>query len=854
VLLERSEQLAALRAAFAQVRAGSGGRVILLAGEAGSGKTALLRGFCASAAGPALVRWAGCEPLFTPRPLGLFHDLGLVTSGAAKPYDIAAGLLNLLGSGQPAIIVLEDLHWADEASLDVIRLLASRLRPIAALLVLTYRDDQLGRSHPLRAMLGELPKGGLVNRVTVGPLSAGAVATLASGQQVDPVDLHQRTGGNPFYVTEVLASGSKLIPPTVSDAVLARAARLDPQSLELLDLVAVVPGRIEERLLKLTKGPLVRLDDCVAAGMLTLQDGWVAYRHEIARLAMEQSLPPGRRRALHAAVLAALISSGQPEPARLAHHAEAAGDGTAVLRYAPVAAEQAALAGAHREAAGEYERALRFGAEATAAERAELLERFASQGYYTGAGTAAIEALTEALTIHQISGDVHKQGRVLIQLGRQRGQQGQLTDCLAAQRQAVAVLEQVPPSAELAHAYAGLATSHALSDEAEAMRWGGKAIELAREVECHDALIYALNTVGTMQWRGGDADGLAKLERSRELAEEIDDELGQARAWLHLAMVPAYRREWTVADRYLDPAIAYCTRRGLDTWLWFLSNLRAESQLAQGRPERAAQVATDVLGLLPDRPGHARATALVILARARARRGEPGYWPLLDEAAEILKSLSLPHSVSSVTAARAEAAWLHDDAPADRIDRETGHAYAGEADGVTRFAGEISCWRWRAGLPIGSAAALAEPYRLEISGDYLAAARWWRERQCWHEAALALACSQDPVALREAFSEFGRLDAKAAAAATARRLRVLGEPRVPRGPRPATAANPALLTARQAEILALMSTGLSNADIAVELVISVRTVDHHVAAILRKLGVGSRKEAGAAAVRLGLPR
>jgi DNA-binding CsgD family transcriptional regulator/tetratricopeptide (TPR) repeat protein len=863
VLLERSEQLEVLRAALAEASSGSRGRIVLLSGEAGAGKTALLREFCGAPGGPARVLWAACDPLFTPRPLGPLLDLAAsladlsdLAVAAIKPYDLAAGLLRALRTRPPAVVVLEDMHWADEATLDVARLLLRRLAQVAALLVLSYRDDELGRSHPLRIVLGDLPKDGLVSRVAVGGLSRAAVEVLARPAGLDAARLHQQTAGNPFFITEVIASGNKLIPPTVSGAVLARVAALTTPALDLLDAVAVAPGRAEQWLVAELAGDAFDcLDECLTSGMLTASDGWISFRHEIARLAVEESLPPGRRTGLHRAALAALsrLPAQEADLARLVHHAEAADDGPAVLRFAPAAAEQAIAAGARLQAADEYARALRFASGLAPADRVGLLEAFAGQAYHVGYSQQAMAALGEALAIHQDLGDLVGQGRVLTQLGRQLGVDGQFLQGRSTVHDAVAVLEQdgVSGRAELARACAVLATSYGLTDEDEAIRWGTRAIALADQAGCADALIYTLNTVGTIEFRRGDPDGQAKLERSIELAAAAGDEIGVARAYLHLALVPVSLRDWALADQQLARALAYCTGRELESWVLWLTAMQAESELARSHWARAEEMAASVLAALPDRPDHIRAVALTVLGRARARRGDDGYWAPLDEAAEVVRSMTLPQSLSQVAAARAEAAWL-DRASAERIRAETQEASALEHRGLAWFVGEPACWQWRAGLPVDDPEWLAEPYRLEVTGDHARAARWWRERECDYEAAVALASSDDPGLLREALSEFGRLGARPAAAIAARRLRGLGERGVPRGPRPGTAANPAGLTARETEVLALLAGGASNAAIAAELVISARTVDHHVAAILRKLGVTSRAQARDEATRRGL--
>ena len=861
-LLERAEQLALLDEALASVAGGGRGRTVLVLGEAGIGKTALLRGFSGSVAGAARVLWAGCDHLFTPRPLGPFLDLAEAAGGqwaarvedAARPYDVAAALLAELGSGGTAVVVLEDVHWADAASLDVIRLLARRIEAVPAVLVLSYRDDELGRSHPLRLVLGDLSGGGQVTRVEVGGLSRMAVATLARPQGLDAGELHARTGGNPFFVTEVLAAGTGRIPHMVQDAVLARAARLGPAASELLDAAAVIPGRAELWLLeKLVPAAAGSLDECLGSGILLADDGWVAFRHEIARLVVEESLPPGRRAALHRGALLALASpvSGAPDLARLAHHAEAAGDTEAVLKYAPAAAAQAAAAGARREAAGLYARALRFADALEPAGRAELLEGFAGVAYFTGMDQEATAALREAVEIHRARGDLLRQGDALRRLASQLGKIGSLAEARTAVSEAVTVLEQLPPGPELARTYNTMAAVLGVGDDDAAIRWGEKALELAERVGCLDAMADTLNIVGTVELRRGDLNGLVKLDRSRELAQQAGDEFGVARAYMHPAMVLAARREWVLAEGYIQPGLAFCLERGLDAWQGMLTTLAAEAALARGRWDEAGSTAAAILAWPAEGFTHARVSALVILARVQARRGEPEYWPLLDEAAAIAKAAPVAQAALLVAAARAEAAWL-EGAPALRIGEATGSAGEPGLVDVRWFAGELEVWRYRAGLDCGDPAGLPEPYRLEITGDAEGAARWWQERGCSYEAALALAGTGDPAALRQALDMLHGLGARPAAAVVARRLRSLGEQSVRRGPRQATAANPAGLTSREAEVLGLLAARLSNAKIAAQLGLSDRTVDNHVSAILRKLGVRTRREARGQAERLGI--
>src|SRR4051794_2655714 len=408
-LLERSDELARLEAALADTAKRGRGRMLLIGGEAGVGKTSLVRAFCDGQS--ARVLWGACDAMFTPRPLGPFFEIGEAVNGdlqelvssEAKPHEVTAALVAELA--RPAVVVLEDLHWADEATLDVVRLLARRVEAVPALVLASFRDDELDRAHPLRLVLGEL---GATERLTIARLSRDAVTQLAEARGVDSSGLYGRTAGNPFYVTEVLATGGQEIPPTVRDAVLARAARLEPGARTLLDAVAVAPPQAELWLLEaLAPESLPHVDDCLAAGMLTAGQGAVAFRHELARLAIEDSVTPAHALELHRRALAALAEppSGVPDLARLAHHAEAAADHAAVLRYAPAAASRAASLGAHREAVAQYERALRFAERASLDERADLLERCAHECYLSGQLERALPFGERALSYRREVGD-----------------------------------------------------------------------------------------------------------------------------------------------------------------------------------------------------------------------------------------------------------------------------------------------------------------------------------------------------------------------------------------------------------------------------------------------------------------
>ncbi len=860
-LLERDESMAILDGLLAGVRSRPAGRLVFVGGEAGAGKTALLRWFCDARDKSVRVLWGACEPLGTPRPLGPWLDVAQATggeleelvAGAARPHEVAAALVRQLRGSEPTVVVLEDVHWADEATLDVLMLLATRIGSAPALVLASYRDDELDQSPQLRFVLGELVR--RPDRLKIYALSPAAVAELAERHELDGEELYRRTGGNPFFVTEVLAAGEEQIPETVRDAVLARAARLSGPARRLLEAVAVVPGQAELWLLEALAGELGDpVDECLASGMLHAGRAHVAFRHELARLAIEEAIAPHRRMALHRAAIHALASREAEDPdfARLAHHAEAGEDADGVSQWAPRAAVRAAGSGAHREAAAQYARALRYADRLPLAVQAELLNGRVEECRLSAQFNEAIEAQERALELQRQLGDRLGEGDSLRSLSRLLFFTGRTREGEPLALDAIKLLEQLPAGHELAIAYGNLSQRRmVVEDHAEAVAWGARALELARRIEDNEAFVYALTNIGAAEFDAGQPEGHVKLKRALALANQYGLEDCAGRASMLLVMAGVRHRDFALVDTYLESGLEYSTERGLDTWRGYLLAQRARLELDRGRWDQAGESAALVLRDPRSAPV-ARTWALPTLGLLRARRGDAEASAPLEEAHPLVESTEEPTQIVPVAAARAEAAWLRGDHAA--VEQVTDAALALAIHRRVPWAvGELAYWRWQAGLQDElSAGAVAEPYRRSIAGDWAEAVELWRKLGCPYEAALALAESDDPLATRQSIDQLQQLSARPAAAIVARRLRERGIRGVPRGPRTATRENPAGLTARELEVLVLLTVGLRNAEIAQRLVVSEKTVDHHVSAILRKLDVRTRGEASAEAVRLGV--
>jgi DNA-binding SARP family transcriptional activator len=776
-LLEREEPLAALVTMAAEARQGAG-RVALIAGEAGVGKSTLVERLQREVPGARWL-WTACDGLFTPRPLGPLHDLAEQLGGELLEACASPGadrdhlfrcLLRQIGPASGLdVVVVEDVHWADAATLDLLRHLARRLRDAAVLMLVTYRDDALAAGDRLRIVLGDLASHHTTRLIELAPLSLAAVRTLTEGSGLAPDDLHRLTGGNPFYVSEVLRAGTAAVPTCVRDAVFARAARLGPAAREVLGMAALIGARLEPRLLESVAGDVPGVvDDLLTSGLLITDGTWLRFRHELARRAVAESVPPHRAEDVHALVLATLERDGCDDEARLAFHAEAAGDGAAVLRYAPAAAWHARDMGSHREAVAQLERALRFAAAAPARDRARLYDALAEEAATVDRWPDAEDAAEHALTLWRTDGDPLREGDTLRRLSRIRWHLCRGPDALTTVAAAVEILEPLGPSVELAWAYATFANQRMLeSDYPAAEALALRAEVLAQLVGAPEVRSDALDTQAVSAW--GQGQEWTKLMREAldvAIAGNYQDQA--ARAYSNFGSLHVDEHRYPEAEKYLETGLAYCEEHDLTSYAICLRSAQATVMMRQGRWDESDAVTRTLLADAESSPAN-RLCNLVRLGMLQTRRGEPDRWATIHEAAALATATGEPQHVVPVLLTQAEAGWLEG--------RLEDAAWAAEmaADVAVGcdpwLLGEVAAWLRRTGSARSPRGEIAEPYDALTGGDPVRAARLWSGLGCPYEAALALADAADEASLREALTILNALRAAPAARVVGERLR-----------------------------------------------------------------------------------
>jgi DNA-binding CsgD family transcriptional regulator/tetratricopeptide (TPR) repeat protein len=797
VLVGRDAEVAQLRAALERAAAGRPATV-MVAGEAGVGKTRLVAELVGQAGElGAVALTGGCldvgEGVLTYAPLvealrplvGVLDrdELDRVLGGAraelarllpelgpeagdrpaeaplapTRLFELLLGVLHRLAEGGPVLLVVEDLHWADQSTRDLLGFLVRNLRAGVAL-VLTYRSDELHRRHPLRPFLAELDRSGRAERLELGRLGRRDLAELLAGILGEPAapvlvgEVLARSEGNPFFAEELLAAhldGVRL-PSALRELVLARVAALSEPTQRVLEMAAVAGTRVDHQLLAAVVGQDAEelvwlLREAVTHHVLGVDEasGAYAFRHALVQEAIYDDLLPVQRGPLHAAYARALErrieqrghAPGRPEATavergQLAYHWYAAHDLGQALVASVQAGQAAESATALVEAVGHYERALELWDQAPEAaarsplDRGAVLHRAAEAANLAGCDDHAVTLGRLALDRVDPVAEPLRAGALLERLARYHWTAADTPRAMAAVERAVAIIPPEPPSAELARALA----AHGqllmlLGRHAEARSRGQEAVAVARQVGARAVEGHALTTLGTcLGILGHLEEGIADLEQGRRIARELAnvDDLGRVHANLATVLDNAGRSA-DAAEVFLDGVEVVRQFGALGRYGPNHLPDAANALLSLGRREEAERLLDQAFDLDLRSPG-LRGRPLTVRGTLRLQTGDlrgaqADLRRVLDEAPAPLD----PQNVTPVLTGLAEVAlW----------DGRLGDARAAVADGLAAVAAaEEPYWvtqLGRTGLAV--AAATAEPARARRADAEEQAARELADR------------------------------------------------------------------------------------------------------------------------------
>jgi len=859
-LLERQNSLDELNHLTTDVSAGEG-KTVLISGEAGIGKTSLIKHFTDNLNSDTEILWSGCDDLFTPRPLGPLYDIAYqiksdlikMLENEEKRVSIFSIFLNYLQStSNIKIIVIEDIHWADESTLDLIKFLSRRINRTKSILILSYRDEEIDHGNLLRSMLGELPHSG-IKRIRLYPLSEDAVNLLMRRAGIENERLYERTGGNPFYVSELLVYKNDDLPSSIKEAIIASTSNLDKETIDLLEIVSVIPTKVEIELLrKLFNKVEENLDHCLKKAILVADKNLVSFRHELARLAILNSIPEMKRIQLHQKVLNCLLENENQQAllARVVHHASQARDINSIIKYAPLAAAQASKLGAHNQSAKHYFTALQFSDQLSVEAQLSLYEGRSYECFITGQVDEAIKTAEAIIHILKKYPAPEREGEIYRRLSRILWYDCQDEKGEEYLNKAIDIFEKLPPGRKLAMAYSNKSQTYSIREDTEnAISWGHKALELAQKLNDFEIIAHALINIGCSKMLTEDKSGESELLKSLEMSLRNNFYEQAMRAYVNLGSIHLQQRNLQIADQYFSMGLEYSNEKDIYVFSLCMIGHYAKVKLHLGNWDESIELADSVLKKESVPPGN-KVMPLFIIAIIRARRNDPGSIKLLDESFDLALKMGEVEKIVAVGSARAESFWLRN--KMDTIVDDLVLMYQKVKNSNNPWAiGEVAFWLWISGHLTEIPDKIAKPFLLHIKGKWKEAAAEWKKLDCPYEEALALADGNEE-SKRKALNILESLGAVATINLIKQQMRESGIKKIPKGPRKSTKRNPAGLTGRQMEVLKLLTRGFSNSEIASNLFISPKTVDHHISAILSKLNLHSRTDAASFAQSNGL--
>jgi DNA-binding CsgD family transcriptional regulator/tetratricopeptide (TPR) repeat protein len=752
------------------------------------------------------------------------------------------------------LVVFEDIHWADEATLDFIKFFSRRITQLRCLFILTFRDDEINPRHPLRNVFSDLSPD-TFTRIQLTPLSKEAVYALADEKGYDAENVYSISGGNPFYVNEILASYSPGIPDNIKDAILSVYDRQEEGTKHVWQICSVIPEGLEiNRFAKIKSSWDEIIDHCFAFKIIIVKNDRVIFKHELYRRTIEESLSSLKRIALNKKILELFLDSFEEEGEieRILQYAKNANESELVVKYAPLAARRAASVGGHVEASKLFRTAIDYTEGDDEDQLIQFYEAYAYECYLTNQVKEAILYTGKLLHILKKKPDIEKTGNCFRFLSRLWWRDGNRENAESFAEQAIDLLNSQPSSSAKAMAFSNMSQLKMLLDQfAESIAWGEKAITIAQSINDEETLSHALNNIGTVKMilASSKQNGTELLKESLAIALKNSFHEHAARAYSNLGSSAVKMKDYALAKKMLDEGIQYCEERDLDSWRLNMLSLKAQLSLETGEWNKAYSIADNLLKS-EDKPYTFKIGALVVIGTIKMRRGDDDAFDLLLQAkTKAFETMELQRIIPSLIALL-EYDWLTGKTSIDNkdLDRVTG-AIEQTVSAVENS--EFSFWLWKAKKQYLRLKKLYEGNELNGIAKVQKAAALWKNSGNPYALALAL-CEGSEEDKKKSLLILQQLGATAVSEKIKMEMRAVGIKKIPKGLRESTRTNPAQLTNRELDVLQLLQKGHQNKEIAGTLYISPKTVDHHISSVFFKLDVNSRSKAVIEAIRLGI--
>lgn len=860
-LIERDNFLSSLHSGFREAALGEG-YCFFIMGEAGIGKTSLVKAFLKKTEDESVQYLGACDSLFTPRPLGPLYDLALqmnedwikeIHSVSSRAELFSKFVQELSQKQKPVIIVFEDIHWADEATLDFVKFLSRRISRLKCLFILTLRDDEITQQYSLRNVFSDLAPD-TFTRLVLTPLSKQAVQKLADEKGYDGEDVYSISGGNPFYVSEILASYSLGVPDSVKDSILSFYNRLEDGTKNVLQFLSVIPEGLELiRLYKIDPCYHRAIESCLANKILIIKNNKIFFKHELYRRTIESSLSPFKRIALNRTVLEFFLRSFEEkgEIEKIVHYAKNASENNLVVKYAPLAARQAVSVGAHIEASKLFYTAIEYFEENDTDQLVKLYEDYAYECYLTNQLQDAIIYQGKALKIWEEKNEIERLGNSLRLYSRLWWFDGNRLKSEKYAAQAIEVLNNQPSSKAKAMAYSNMSQLKMLADQTgECIFWGEKATTIAREVSDEETLAHAMINMGSalMVTPLATQKGTDLLKQGLDISLKNSYHEHAARAYTAMGSNLVTIKDYPFAKQTLEEGINYCEERDIDSMKLYMLGWKARLNLETGHWDDAFTIASNLLKK-ENLPPVIKIGALTVVATVKMRRGEFNALPLLLEAKKLAFVTTELQRIIPVTIAMLEYEWI---SGKRYMEQEVLHETMNMFLHLEKVSQTCRFFFWLDKMK-EHYPELKEKCKNILNNENTPReeAESWEHLGCPYEQALSLFDGTEDDK-RKALLFIQQLGADAIYEKLKMKMRSSGIKKIPRGLRGSTKANPAQLTNRELDVLQLLRKGIQNREIAEALFISPKTVDHHISSILFKLDVNSRSKAVTEAARLGI--